>query len=208
MRRVLSLGFLILSTTILHSQTRPYWRHTADPIPLECRNTLEHLNWQWRVNPITRKQSPIRALKAAANGKDKKNILNELYEGQSRNRNARDLYRACADARGAEYLAYVAAASSELTCDEAKLTSYLRQTYDGRPGPYIALLDSLQRAQVEPDLTTQDRQVLKHYSRLLEYRGTIPGLIEHTETNSLGTLRACFRDDSQRFLIAARQIVP
>lgn len=189
-------------------QVRPYWRHAADPVAVECQPSLEHLNWQWRVNLITKKQSPIRGLRASAEGKPQQDILNELYEGQSRNRNARDLYKACATIHGGDYLAMVAAASSELSCDQSKLQTYLRQTYEGRQGHYIELMEEIRKAQLVGSPLEQDRAILKHYAKLLEYRGTIPGLLERSGTNSIGVLRACFRDDAQNFFDTARQVYP
>ncbi len=205
MRRNLCLVLIgvLCAAPSISAQTRPYWRHTTDPVPLACGPSMQHLEWQWG-NGLARKESPLRALDAMAHHQGE--VLERLQHGQRHNRDAKELYGACAQAHGADFLAYLALIATQVPCDNAVLGRYLAGIYARSRARIIGLHTKNGQVQQIADPVVQDREIMGLFVELLvTHRDShTPGVLVRADPQVPTMLRACFRADPVAFFAAVQ----
>lgn len=88
------------------------------------------------------------------------------------------LYTECGRAYGALFMAYVAAASSELACDLPKVSSRLRVLYSAASPSVVRIDPEYTAAQSISNPNVQDTVILRLTATVLRSFGTIPSLIQ------------------------------
>ena len=173
---------------------RAYWRTIREP-RIECRAAVQYLNWQWNryagPGPVPQ-GSPITGMANPHN----QQALTDLIAGVAHNQQAVGVYRSCVAASSIEYLMWVAATTSERSCDMAAVTTNLSwQKQNALP----TLNEAIRHWQAGRDAKT----VAEENNHALLAVREMYAAVRHNATAS-AVYRACFRDRPEDFFQAVR----
>jgi hypothetical protein len=173
---------------------RALWRTIREP-RIECRPAVQYLTWQWTryAGPgAVQSGSPLTAM-ATGRGPE---ALDQLVAGVSHNTQAVGVYRSCAAAANVQYLLWLAATSSERSCDMAVIGSNIAwQKQNNLP----SLTEAMRHWRAGRDAKTVDEE----NSHALVALREMLAAVRHNP-NVSAVYRACFRDRPEDFFQAVR----